>query len=661
VNPNSQKICQEAAQLLRARQYSAAETLLRKLIAKSPNEGPAHKLLAHSLMRQEKVQESIHAFSAAISCDPNSADAHGDIGRAYLHAKQNDEALQHFRQAVSLDSAFSEVWMLLGNTLMNNGDYAEGRAALIQAEKTDPHRALIENANRLLANKQMADAEKQCLALLDRVKIHPGAIVIMARLAVMKKAWVRAETMLKKGLQYTPYHVGLWHQLAEVSEALSKHQQQLDSLERCILIAPESAFLLALIGKVYTNLGRYEPALQAFDRSLQIEENNPEYLMQRGYAYRFMGERAGCEADFNRCKSIKHYSGGAYWALADLKDYPFDEADVSDMSAIFSQPSESPHQRSMAGFALAKCLEARGETKQAFDYYQGANALRPGVNFSPDDFDRHNRVSRELYSAKMLTEVQCAEVSSGPTPIFVVGLPRSGSTLVEQVLASHSAIEGTIELTNLPRVAVALEEDSHAKGMSVGQYLRQLSPSERAAYGRQYLDETAIFRTGSDFFVDKRPGNFRLAGLIHLLLPHAKIIDVRRHPLATGWGLYKQHFASGFDFSYHLDHIGRYYRSYLQMMDHWDAALPGKIFCQHYEALVEDTQSSVRSLLSYLGLDYEQSCLDFHNNPRSVQTASSEQVRQPIYRTGLKSWLPFDEQLAPLKAALGEEVLNRWA
>ncbi len=645
---------------MRARQYPAAETLLRNLVATAPDYGQAHSLLAHSLMRQNRVEESLQAFATTLTCLPDSADAHGDMGRAYLHADQREDGITHLRQAVLLDPSFSDIWMLLGNTLMDDGNHSEGRAALIQAEKTDPHRQILEQVNALLANKQMAEAEQQCLSLLKRVRIHAGAIVVMAQLAVMKKSWGRAEDMLKKGLQHAPYHMGLWHKLAEVSEVLCKHQQQVDCLERCALIAPQSGFLQALLGKVYTNLGNYEPALHAFNQSLAIEPDNPEFLLQRAYAYRFIGERAACEADLLRCKSLQSHSGGVYWALADLKNYAFDEADLLDMKAIFTQASVSPQQRSMAGFALAKCLESSGDTKQAFEVCQAANNLRPNVHFNPDEFDRHNQISRQIYTPDLLRERQGSDKHSGPIPIFVVGLPRSGSTLIEQVLASHSAIEGTMELTNLPRVAVTLEEDSHAKGMSLGQYLAQLSPSGLAAYGHQYLEETAIFRTGSDYFIDKRPGNFRLAGLIHLLLPQAKIIDVRRHPLAAGWGIYKQHFASGFDFAYRLDHIGRFYRAYLQMMDHWDEVLPGKIFCQHYEAMVENTEASVRAMLSYLDLDFEQDCLDFHNNQRSVHTASSEQVRQPIYRSGLKSWRPFNEQLTPLKNALGQDVLKRW-
>ncbi len=661
MNSSKQTIYLEITQLLRTRQYEKAELLLKKHLTFEPEDAQAHSLLGHSLMRQKRLDESIEAFSLALSLKPNSADAHGDLGRASLRAKHSEKALRHFRQAVKLDPSFSEIWLLLGNYLMENGNHEEGRAALIQAEQTDPYRNTLAEVHKLLTNKRTDEAEKQCLSILNRVQIHAGAIVVMARLAIAKKAWVRAESMLKKGLQHAPYHMGLWHKLAEVSEALCKHQQQIDSLERCVLIAPKSSFLHAYLGKVYTNIGLYSPALRAFDTALAIDGDNPEYLLQRGYAYRFMGNRSACESDFRQCLSLKPNNGAAYWALADLKDYPFNDADVSDMSAIFEQKSVAQKHRSMAGFALAKCTESRGDYKQAFDIYQQANDLHPDAVFNPDSFDHHNKESRKLYSKSFLQNSARAPETEGPIPIFVVGLPRSGSTLIEQVLASHSAIEGTMELTNLPRVAVALEEDSYANGMSVDQYLQQLKPEALASYGQQYLDETAIFRSGADYFIDKRPGNFRLAGLIQLILPNARIIDVRRHPLAAGWGAYKQHFGSGFDFTYRLDNIARYYLAYLQMMDHWDEVMPGSVFHQSYEDMVNDADGSVRAMLSYLGLNFEQACLDFHKNERSVHTASSEQVRQPIFRTGLKSWMPYDEQLAPLKAAIGEEVLSRWA
>jgi len=643
---------------LRSNNSKAAEALLLAYLADNKTDHIALSLLGHSLVKQQRPSEAIEVFQQIVELRSDFADAHGNLGLALQREKRHKESIAALKQAVAIDSGYHDAWHALGNQLIQSGEREDGIQCLVKAEQTDPFAQEMAKISAAMSKKEFAMAERSCRQILQRNGNHPGAIAIMAQLASQQNAWDAAEKMLQQGLKYSPYNLGLWHKLADVSSQLGRHEQRLQAGLRCVELLPGKANLESMLGSSYANCGKYSKGLEAYDRAAKLAPADANVQVQRGHILKTLGRREEAIAAFRRSLDLRESNGVAYWALADFKDFQFDDSDLANMAKILEDEVVAPEHRSQAGFALGNALESRGEYEQAFARYTSANTLRPNVNFDGEGFKTTSLEAREIFTREFIDSFDPLPVES-PRPIFIVGLPRSGSTLVEQILASHSLIEGTMELPNLPRMIEQLNKDSLSSGQPLQQFLTTLSTEQRISYGNKYLADTAIFRTDKPFFIDKLPPNFRLVGFIHLLLPQAIVIDARRHPLDTGVSLFKQHFAAGHDFSYKLEDIGLYYNEYLTMMDHWDEVVPGKVLCQQYSDLVQDTENSVNKLLNHCGVEFEQQCLQFHSNTRAVHTASSEQVRKPIYTSGLDSWKNFQPWLSPLVSTLGEQTLSR--
>ncbi len=432
---------------------------------------------------------------------------------------------------------------------------------------------------------------------------------------------------------------------------LDRAQEALAEIEPVLTRQPNLAEALGLRAAIRVQLGDAEGAITDYAAALAVDPGQPRLWLSQGHALKIVGRQAAAVAGYRQSLALAPTQGEAWWSLANLKTWRFEPGDLDAMTGLLARDDLGPDDRAHLGFALGKGLEDAGRHGEAFEHYRQANARRRAV--TPYDADAHHAfVQRTMavFTPAFLAsqaEVGCA----APDPIFVVGLPRSGSTLVEQILASHSAVEGASELADLTGIARGLAASS-----PYPESLAALAPEDFAALGEAYLARTRVHRKlGRAHFVDKFPGNFLHAGLIHLILPRARIIDVRRHPLGGCLSIFKQHFAQGQAYSYDLTDLGRYHADYVALMAHFDAVLPGRIHRVSYEALVEDTEAEVRRLLAYCGLPFESQCLRFHETRRAVRTASSEQVRQPIFRDGLDQWRRFEPWLGPLKAALGRE------
>ena len=379
-----------------------------------------------------------------------------------------------------------------------------------------------------------------------------------------------------------------------------------------------------------------------------------------GHMLKSIGRRDDCVEAYRKAIALAPYFGEPYWSLANLKTFRLSDDELTSMREQLQKQNMPDADRTHFNFALGKALEDRSEFEESFVHYAEGSRLRLKSNsYNPDELSDHVRRSIEIFIPEFFSERASAGADAAD-PIFIVGLPRSGSTLVEQILASHSAVEGTMELTDIVAIAHSL---SKGEGLPVGTTYQDVLPNlgqdEFRELGQSYIESTRIQRKSTTpFFIDKLPNNFAHVGLIHLILPNARIIDVRRHPLACGLSLFKEHFARAQNFSYRLEDIGAYYRNYVELMAHFDAVLPGRVHRVIYESLVDDTETEVRRLLEYCELPYEETCLNFHENKRSVSTASSEQVRKPIYRAGLDHWRNYEPWLDPLKAQLGSLLEN---
>jgi tetratricopeptide (TPR) repeat protein len=372
-------------------------------------------------------------------------------------------------------------------------------------------------------------------------------------------------------------------------------------------------------------------------------------------ALKTIGRQPEAIESYRAAARVQPSLGDAYWSLANLKTYRFTDDEITRMRAHEAAAATSLIDRFHLCFALGKALEDRGEFAESFGYYERGNALKKTqTRYKAEQMERHLRLLRSVLTQEFFAArrgVGCDRAD----PIFIVGLPRAGSTLLEQILASHSQVEGTMELADIPRIVHQLQgrQEDPARPRYPG-VLTELTPEQLKHLGGKYLEDTRVYRNGKPFFIDKMPNNFRQLGLIHLILPNAKIIDARREPMACCFSNFKQLYAAGQEFTYGLEEIGRYYRSYVELMQHWDVALPGKVLRVQYEDVVDNLELNVRRVLQFCGLKFESGCIEFYKTERSVRTASSEQVRRPIFREGVDQWRNFEPFLGPLRAALGD-------
>jgi tetratricopeptide (TPR) repeat protein len=482
---------------------------------------------------------------------------------------------------------------------------------------------------------------------------------MLAEVAARIGRFADAETLLRRCLELAPSFHAARHNYAMALHRLGKSAEALAEVEQLLRHDPYDPGYRNLKAAVLGQIGDYEETIALYEGVLRDHPNQPKIWMSFGHALKTAGRGADGIAAYRRRIKLEPDHGEAYWSLANLKTFRFSENEFDDMCERLKKPNLSDADRAQLHFAIAKACEDAAQYPRSFEHYRLGNALRLAQEgYDADRTTRHVERSKQFLAAGFFA-ARAGYGSAAPDPIFIVGLPRAGSTLVEQILASHSSVEGTMELPNIMNIVAQLRRNGKKADAKYPELLVGLSADECHALGEQYLAETRIQRhTAKAFFIDKMPNNFLHIGLIRLILPNAKIIDARRHPMACCFSGFKQNFANGQRFTYSLEHLGRYYRDYVELMAHFDAALPGAVHRVIYEQLVDDTETVVRALLDYCGLPFEDSCLRFYDNDRPVRTASAQQVRKPIFREGIDQWRNFEEWLAPLQASLGDVLAH---
>jgi tetratricopeptide (TPR) repeat protein len=610
-------------------------------------------LVAVSLRMLQRIPEALGTLATLQSFHPRYSRLFQERGHCHVFNRDAQQAIEAFEWAIRYNPALPASWQALERLYRIVGRAQDATNAGNHVAKLASLPAEVVAARGMVADGDYEDAERTIRAFLAQHPDDVEGLRILSMLARQFEYNTDAEVLLDKLLAKAPNYNSARYDLILTLVDLHKHQRAREESERLMAAEPRNpgvrvthAGILMALGDVNGSIERYQTLLQQMPRDSELHQS-------LGHAYKTNGESAKAIESYRRAIEVRPDFGEAYWSLANLKTYRFTDAELERMRHYEAQPYLQQADRYHLCFALGKALEDRGDYAESFTYYDRGNALKKeGSLYRPAAQERAVNKQMELCTPEFFAERRgwgCPDAS----PIFVLGLPRAGSTLLEQILASHSQVEGTMELANIPRLVGSLGSgdkfgDTHYPGV-----LPQLTAEQCREFGEAYIRDTRVYRTGKPFFIDKMPNNFRNIALIQLILPNAKIIDARRDAMDCCFSNFKQLYANGHPFAYNLDDIGRYYRSYASLMDHWDRVLPGRVLCMRHEDVLADLEGSVKRVLDYCGLPFEPACVEFHRTERRVHTASAEQVRRPINRDGVDQWRPYEPWLGPLKDALG--------
>ena len=627
----------------------------REILKVAPGHAQALFLLASALRMQGEAREALPILETLVRALPYSADAHHELGLARSDLGDTKGAIEMLTKATRINGKHAHAWRALGDEKTLVGDSAGADAAYahhIEASVKNPQ--LLEAAIALRENK-LAVAER---LLRDFLKANPTDVTAMrmlAEVAARLNRYEDAEKLLARALELAPSFAAARHNYASVLYRNSKPQAAVEQTN--ILLAKDSRNpgYRAIKAAALSLVGEYEEAVQTFEALLKSHPDQPKAWMSYGHVLKTTGRQADSIAAYRRAIAQLPSLGEAYWSLANLKTFRFTPEDIAAMRKQLARGDLLDEDRFHFEFALGKALEDAADYAPSFAHYEKANALRrKSLPYHADQTALFSQRLKTVFSPAFF-EARSGAGSPAPDPIFIVGLPRSGSTLIEQILSSHSQVEGTMELHDIGQMSRSLGPwNKKDADVTYPEVVETLPLSRFRELGEEYLERTRIHRKlGRPFFIDTMPNNFLHTGFIHLILPNAKIIDARRHPLGCSFSCFKQHFARGQAFTYGLEDAGHYYADYVALMAHYDAVLPGRVHRVIYENMVTDPDGETRRILEYCGLPFEESCLKFYENDRAVRTASSEQVRRPIFAEGVGQWQNYEPWLDPLKAALG--------
>jgi tetratricopeptide (TPR) repeat protein len=647
--------------LLREHKFAAVLAAAEGLQPDSPRGRDALLCVAVAQRYLHRIAEALQTLATLERHHPRFSRLYEERGRCYVELRKAPEAIEAFLIAVNLNHALAGAWGMLEGLYRMTGqaDNAATAGSQVATLRKLPQEIVV--ATGLFADGDIEAAESLIRAYLLRHGDHIEAMRLLARIGIAHKVFDDAELLLAAVLELAPDYRIARQEYAGVLVELHRYQEARQELDRLLKDDPDNRALRTLYAAAAVGIGEHERAIGLYQALLTgVAAVDAEVHLSIAHALKTLGRTPEAIDSYRRAADCRPAYGDAYWSLANLKTYRFTDAELAQIRAQLAASATATVDRYHLCFALAKALEDRGEFAESFRYYELGNALkRPECRYRPEIIENNTRQQIRVCTPELFASRRGWGEPS-PDPIFIVGLPRSGSTLLEQILASHSQVEGTTELPNIQQLVTRLRgRDPDPEDPRYPPVLARLSAEDFRTLGEEYLAGTRIYRSGKPFFIDKMPNNFRHLGLIHLMLPNARIIDARREPMACCFSNLKQLFAQGQEFTYSIEDIARYYRTYLELMRHWQRVLPvGRILRVQHEEVVDDLEGNVRRLLDYCGLEFEPQCISFHETRRSVRTASSEQVRQAIYREGLDQWRHYEAWLEPLRAALGDALTH---
>lgn len=656
-------ISTQATELAKQGQFQAALEKLAELGAELAGDPEGIYIKAVCLRKLNRPDDAITALEQVLNLDANYVRAYQELGHILVATGKLTQATKAYEQALAKDSALPASWRALRGLYTKLGDKAGAVNANNELQQLEQLPAALQAVKSNLNRDKLELADEICREYLHQNKKDVEGMRLLAQIAVKAKILDDAEFILESAVTFEPKHIGARFDYANL---LIKRQKFGVAHEIALKLHnnyPEQKQFKSLLASTLVGIGETDAGAKLYREQIESEPSMWQLNLLLGHAEKTIGNIDGAVAAYKKIYQSEPDFGDAFWSLANTKTYKFTDSEVAHMQDYKDRQQTSPVDKVHFNFALGKALEDQQDYAGAFSAYREGNSLNKTLlKYRAEVTQR--RVQRQIdCCTKSLFNDLEGVGSDAADPIFVVGLPRAGSTLLEQILASHSQVDGTMELSNILGISRRLRgRDTHSVDEEP-RYPRILSELEHdyfKRFGDQYIEDTQVFRQGAAFFIDKMPNNFLHLGLIKLILPNAKIIDARRHPMACCFSGFKQLFAEGQEFTYGLSEIGDYYKQYVKLMDHWDQVLPGFVLRVQHEDVVEDLETQVRRILEFCGLPFEQTCMEFYKTERNVRTPSSEQVRQPIYKTSLEQWRNFESHLTPLIDALGPEIFERY-
>lgn len=649
-----------AREFLQNGRFPQAIAACEAILAAHGQNAEALYTLAVAQRYAKDVLAALATLERLLALAPSYGRAWQERGHCLRDLGRTEEAFAAYQAAVTHNGALAASWRMLAQMHHKAGRAAQAEFADAQHLYLSSLPPALQSVASLIQEGKLNKAETICRGFLQREGHHVEAMRLLAEIGLRFNAYDDAEFLLESAKILEPDNVSAQYDYAKVLRKRQKFEQALTEAKELRAKEPGNPEFEMLYANENLAVGNFDEAMGTYEALLRTMPNNPGINLTYGHALKTVGRQDEAVAAYRQAYRVRPDCGDAFWSLANLKTYRFNDDELDQMRAQEATSVIALADRYHLCFALGKALEDRKVFGESFDYYERGNRLkREELKYDPQRLEDEMQRQRDHVTADLLAKFEGAGCTA-PDPIFIVGLPRAGSTLLEQILASHSQVEGTMELPNI--LALSHRLDHRRMRNEEPEYpanLGELTHEELTGFGEDYLRDTRIYRKlGTPYFIDKMPNNFRHIGLIHAILPNAKIIDARRSAMGCCFSGFKQLFAEGQEFTYGLSEVGRYYRDYVRLMDHWDAVLPGKVLRVRYEEVVEDLEAQVRRLLDFCGLPFEEACIYFHQTERAVRTASSEQVRQPIFKGGVDQWENYSPYLDPLREVLGPELVK---
>ena len=649
---------ENAASLLESGEIDLAEYQIAEILKKFPDEPNALRLSGLSSLQKGKPEIALIPLKKALKVAPDFYQVYENLSQAWVLLGNLEEAEICLKKYLENNQSSFSAWKALGDILVDQGKEEESEKAYKNAISTDPKYIKLQEAMGLIQKGNLGEAEKIYREILAEDPENVDAIRLLALLASRAGSNDHAIRMLESCVKIAPDYALAWENLAKLYRQ-KDDQESLIKASKCFSKAtelrPDWAEGWAGLGTMQTRSSQHDDGIESYQKSLSLKENQPRVHLSLGHVYKTTGSQDKSIGAYKDAIKFDEQFGEAYWSLANLKTYKFDKEELNNMELQIDNQDLPEREKIHFLFSLGKAYEDIGDFEKSYKYYDLGNHLNRGrTSYDPKAIEALTDRLISFFNLDLLHQFEDSGFHTNE-PIFIVGLPRSGSTLVEQILASHSLVEGTMELPNIMNIARKLGNSSK-ENTAYPEIISSLSRTDLINLGKTFIEETKFIRTDKPIFIDKMPNNFSHIGLIKLILPKAKIIDARRNPMDTCFSCYKQLFARGQAFTYDQTEIARYYLNYIRLMDHWDEVLPGHVFRVQHEQLLEDQEKVTRDLLNFCELDFEHATLEFYKNSRAVKTASSEQVREPINNKGLHQWKKYESYLGDLKYHLKDLI-----